>query len=208
MPTSRRSSRAELLSCRRSGAAAPSMPLVDVERANMLALAGSPREARGVYDNLCGLLPFPAEHPAWMAVLTQMVSASWPRSSATGRRPSRCSARPCRATGRSGPGRIWPLTCWAWPGCSGTATGPRWLRPGRWRRTHWPLAVRLDMPGTAAEAGPLAARIAVDRDEADPLTSREREVAALLAEALSDRQIAARLVLWWPAESRPGSNSA
>jgi DNA-binding NarL/FixJ family response regulator len=57
------------------------------------------------------------------------------------------------------------------------------------------LAVRLDMPGTVAAAGRLAAQIAVDRDEADPLTSREGEVAALLAEALSNRQIAARLVL-------------
>ena len=38
-------------------AAAPSMPLVDVARANVLALTDSPREARGAYDNLCGLLP-------------------------------------------------------------------------------------------------------------------------------------------------------
>ncbi len=57
------------------------------------------------------------------------------------------------------------------------------------------LAARLDMPGTVAAAGRLAARIAADRDQADPLTGREREVAALLAEALSNRQIAARLVL-------------
>jgi DNA-binding NarL/FixJ family response regulator len=57
------------------------------------------------------------------------------------------------------------------------------------------LAARLDMLGTVAAAGRLAAQIAVDRDEADPLTSREGEVAALLAEALSNRQIAARLVL-------------
>jgi DNA-binding NarL/FixJ family response regulator len=57
------------------------------------------------------------------------------------------------------------------------------------------LAVRLDMPGPVDAAVRLAAQIAADRDEADPLTSREREVAALLAEALSNRQIAARLVL-------------
>ncbi len=57
------------------------------------------------------------------------------------------------------------------------------------------LAVRLEMPGTVAAAGQLAARIAADRDQADPLTGREREVAALLAQALSNRQIAARLVL-------------
>ena len=48
-------------------AGAPSMPLVDVQRAKVLALTGSLREARDVYDALCGLLPFPAEHPAWMA---------------------------------------------------------------------------------------------------------------------------------------------
>ena len=57
------------------------------------------------------------------------------------------------------------------------------------------LAARLGMPGTVVAAGQLAARIAADRDRADPLTSREREVAALLAQALSNRQIADRLVL-------------
>jgi DNA-binding NarL/FixJ family response regulator len=57
------------------------------------------------------------------------------------------------------------------------------------------LAVRLGMPGTVTAAGRLADRIAVNRNQADPLTSREREVAALLAQALSNRQIAARLVL-------------
>ena len=57
------------------------------------------------------------------------------------------------------------------------------------------LATRLDMPGTVAAAGRLAARMAADRNQADPLTGREREVAALLAEALSNRQIATRLVL-------------
>jgi DNA-binding NarL/FixJ family response regulator len=57
------------------------------------------------------------------------------------------------------------------------------------------LASRLGMPGTVAAAGRLVALIAADHDEADPLTGREREVATLLAEALSNRQIAARLVL-------------
>ncbi len=54
-------------------AGAPSMPLVDVERANVLALTGSLRESRSMYDRLCGLLPIPTEHPAWAAVLIQMV---------------------------------------------------------------------------------------------------------------------------------------
>ena len=54
-------------------ARAPSMPLVNIERANVLVLTGSLRESRSLYDGLCGLLPFPAEHPAWPAVLTQMV---------------------------------------------------------------------------------------------------------------------------------------
>ena len=55
-------------------AAAPSMPLVDVERANVLALTGSLCEARAIGDTVCGLLPFPAEHPAWPALLVQMVN--------------------------------------------------------------------------------------------------------------------------------------
>ena len=51
------------------------------------------------------------------------------------------------------------------------------------------------MPGTVAAARQLAARLAADRDGADPLTGREREVAALLTQALSNREIADRLVL-------------
>src|SRR6202044_2148420 len=54
-------------------AAAPSTPIVDVERANVLALTGSLPEARSAYDQLCALLPYPTQHPAWAAVLTQMV---------------------------------------------------------------------------------------------------------------------------------------
>jgi DNA-binding CsgD family transcriptional regulator len=57
------------------------------------------------------------------------------------------------------------------------------------------LAVRLDMPGTAAEARRLATEIAAERDRIDPLTTREREIAELLAKALTNRQIAERLVL-------------
>jgi hypothetical protein len=37
------------------------------------------------------------------------------------------------------------------------------------------------MPRTIAAAGQLAAQVAAGRDDADPLTSREREVATLLA---------------------------
>jgi DNA-binding CsgD family transcriptional regulator len=57
------------------------------------------------------------------------------------------------------------------------------------------IATRLGMPGTASAAGRLAAGVAEDRHDADPLTAREREIAALLAEALTNRQIASRLVL-------------
>jgi DNA-binding NarL/FixJ family response regulator len=56
-------------------------------------------------------------------------------------------------------------------------------------------ADRLGMQGTVIAAGRLSAAIAADRDSADPFTPREREVAALVADALSNRQIAARLVL-------------
>ncbi|HEY7173910.1 MAG TPA: LuxR C-terminal-related transcriptional regulator [Micromonosporaceae bacterium] len=57
------------------------------------------------------------------------------------------------------------------------------------------LASRLDMPGTVTAAGHLAAEIAAQRDDADPLTMREREVPEMVTDAMSNRQIAERLVL-------------
>ena len=219
-------------------AAAPSIPLVNVERANVLALTGSMREARGVYDRLCDLLPLPAEHPAWMAVLTQMVELIQRFDDAATAEVVYRQLLPFRPY----PGALGSSTVYfmgtisrnlgelatvfgdkamaiellrealprnraigARPDTALTLLGlARLLRNGNraemaqagtLAQDALDLAARLDMPGAVAAAGRLAARIAADCDQADPLTSREREVAVLLAEALSNRQIAARLVL-------------
>jgi DNA-binding CsgD family transcriptional regulator len=223
---------------RESLAAAPSIPIVDVERANVLMLTGSLREGRDVYDRLCDLLPLPAEHPAWMAVLTQLVGLIQRFDDAAAAEIVYRQLLPVRPY----PGALGSSTVYftgtisrnlgelaevfgdrataiellreavprnrvigAWPDVALSWLDlARLLRDGdradlaeaaTLTRDALDLAARLDMPGTVAAAGRLAARIAVDRDEASPLTCREREVAALLAEALSNRQIAARLVL-------------
>ncbi|UMP03689.1 AAA family ATPase [Amycolatopsis sp. EV170708-02-1] len=54
---------------------------------------------------------------------------------------------------------------------------------------------RLAMPGPLARASALLDRIRAERRAADPLTGREREIVALLADALSNRRIAEKLVL-------------
>jgi DNA-binding CsgD family transcriptional regulator len=56
-------------------------------------------------------------------------------------------------------------------------------------------ATRLGMPGPAATAGALLARARSEARARDPLTDREREIADLVAAALTNRQIADRLVL-------------
>ena len=219
-------------------AAAPSMPLVDVERANVLALTGSLREARGIYDTLCGLLPFPAEHPAWPAVLIQMVQlirrfGDAPTAEIVYRQllpfrpyPGALGASTVYFTGTisrnlgelaetfGDRATAIELLREALPRNRAIGARPevamtslslaRLLQDGnRAERADaaalaqdaLDLAAQLDMPGTVAAAGRLATRISADRDQADPLTAREREIAALLAKAISNRQIAARLVL-------------
>ena len=219
-------------------AAAPSMPLVNVERANVLALTGSLREARAIYDTLCGLLPFPAEHPAWPALLVQMVNLIRLFGDAATAGIAYRQLLPFRPY----PGALGSCTVWFMgtisrhlgelaevAGDRETAIGllrealprnqvigarpdlaltsldlARLLRDGdRAGRAEaavlakdaLDIAARLDMPGTVTAAGQLAARLAAERDGADPLTGREREVAGLLTQALSNREIADRLVL-------------
>jgi DNA-binding CsgD family transcriptional regulator len=219
-------------------AMAPSMPLVNVQYAKVLAMTGSLREARGLYDDLCGLLPFPAEHPAWAAVLIQLVELIQRFGDAQAAEIVYRQLLPFRPY----PGALGTSTVFfqgtvsrnlgelaevfgdrataiellrealprnraigAPPDTALTLLGlARLLRDGNraevaeaaaLAQDALDLAARLGMPGTVAAAGQLAARIAADRHQADPLTSREREVAALLAGALSNRQIAARLVL-------------
>ncbi len=56
-------------------------------------------------------------------------------------------------------------------------------------------ARRLDMPGALGRADTLTRAVADARRAADPLTSREREVAGLVVQAQSNRAITERLVL-------------
>jgi DNA-binding CsgD family transcriptional regulator len=56
-------------------------------------------------------------------------------------------------------------------------------------------ARRLGLPGPARRAGALLARAEAEARDRDPLTAREREIADLVAAALTNRQIADRLVL-------------
>lgn len=94
-------------------------------------------------------------------------------------------ARPCVVQGRLG---------------LATALGERGGRgdldrAGPLARAAAAEARRLDMPGPLAAADALLRRLEATARTADGLTPREREVADLVAQALSNRDIAGRLVL-------------
>ncbi len=95
--------------------------------------------------------------------------------------------------------RSWERSAGGWSGRG----GPSWrLRWGRSLGEASALAAeaasefrRLAMPARASEAAKVAADITARRRSASPLSAREEEVASLVAQALSNRQIADRLVL-------------
>ncbi|MGI5242013.1 AAA family ATPase [Dactylosporangium sp. CA-139066] len=218
--------------------AAPPSPLIDVGRANALALTGALPEAREVYDGLRTLLSAPADHPAWVAIPMQLVDLVERFDDAAAAEMAYRQLLPFRES----PGAIGTptaffhgtvsrhlgqfaavfgdtagaiallrearernravgarpdtaLTCLALARLLRGRGGPDLPEAARLAHEALDIATRLGMPGPASAAGRLAAGIAEDRDGADPLTAREREIAALLAEALTNRQIAARLVL-------------
>ena len=219
-------------------ASAPSVPLVDIQRANALALSGSAQEAREAYDKLRAQLPISTDHPAWAAILIQLVDLVERFDDAAAADLAYHQLLPFRRY----PGAVGTATAFfcgtvsrhlgqfaavagdtagaiellrealdrnriigARPDTALTCLSLARLLRGRGRaelaeaasltQHALDIATRLTMPGIVSAAGRLAADIAGDRDDADPLTSREREIAALLAEALTNRQIATRLVL-------------
>ncbi|MEV4136720.1 AAA family ATPase [Dactylosporangium sp. NPDC049742] len=206
-------------------AAAPLDPLIDVQRANVALLTGALTDAREVYDRLRAQLPLPADHPAWPAVLTQLTGLIEHFADAEAAAIVHRQLLPFRPyPGALGTATVFfhgtvSRFLGQLAAVAGDTTGAvELLREALTRnraigaradlaltglalarvlpagpeatalaRDAADLASRLGMPGPAAAAG--------GNTSADPLTAREREIAGLLAEALTNRQIAARLVL-------------
>lgn len=217
---------------------APSMPLVDVQRACALVLTGRETEARGVYAGLANSLPIPQLHPAWPAVVTQLVTLIKCFDDARTAEVAYRQLLPFR----SYPGAFGSPTVYftgsisrylgelaavlgrtaladellrealernhalgAWPDVALTSLDLAQLLHAE-PQASWPeaqrratdastIAARLGMPGTVAAAAALMTSLAARRDRPDSLTAREREIAVLVAQAMTNRQIAERLVL-------------
>jgi DNA-binding CsgD family transcriptional regulator/tetratricopeptide (TPR) repeat protein len=71
----------------------------------------------------------------------------------------------------------------------------RWVRARALARDAAAEARRLDMPGSITRADRVLADLSAATRDADPLSRREHEVAELVVQALSNREIAGRLVL-------------
>jgi DNA-binding CsgD family transcriptional regulator len=219
-------------------AAAPSMPLIDIQRAHALVLTGRDNEAYAIYARLASSLPIPELHPAWPAVLTQMVALIARFNDAKAAELAYRQLMPFRPQ----PGAFGSPTVYftgsmsRYLGELAMVIGDKTLATELLREAldrnrvlgAWPdialasldlarvlreqsptsrleadaiaqdafsIATRVGMPGTVAAAAELMTPLAANRSRADSLTAREREVAVLVAQAMTNRQIAEHLVL-------------
>ncbi|MEV3991071.1 AAA family ATPase [Streptomyces sp. NPDC049837] len=174
----------------------PSWPAVLLHMVDLIALVGDVEGARLVYDQLAPIRPYPGALGTPTAYFSGTVSRDLGRLAAVAGRPAEAEELLREALLRNrvlGARPDVALTCLDLAavrrdrGALAEAAGLA--------REALAIAEQLGQPGPAAAAVRQLGEIAALRDETDPLTRREREIAEFVIRARTNRQIAADLFI-------------
>ncbi|MFF8847562.1 ATP-binding protein [Streptomyces sp. NPDC015127] len=174
----------------------PPWPAVLLHLVDLISMAGDAEAAGLVYEQLALFRPYPGAIGTPTAYFSGTVSRELGRLALTAGRPAQAEELLREALVRNralGARPYVALTCLdlatierdkgALPDASALA------------REALVIADQLDLPGPATAAVRLIDEIAAQRDETDPLTPRERQIAELVTLARTNRQIADDLVI-------------
>ncbi len=174
----------------------PTWPAVLLNLVDLIELAGDASAARLVYDQLASFRPYPGALGTPTAYFSGTVSRELGRLARTAGRPAQAGELLREALVRNralGARPYVALTCLdlaavardqgALPDAAALAGEAA------------AIADRLDLPGPSAAAARLIGEIAARRDDTDPLTPRERQIAELVVRARTNRQVADDLVI-------------
>ncbi|MFK0256591.1 AAA family ATPase [Streptomyces sp. NPDC090445] len=174
----------------------PPWPAVLLNLVDLIELAGDAGAARLVYDQLTLFRPYPGALGTSTAYFSGTVSRDLGRLARTAGRPEQAEELFREALIRNRALGARPYVALTCLDLAAVARDKGDLQAAAaLAREALAMADRLDLPGPSAAAARLIGEVTARRDDSDPLTPRERQIARLVARAHTNRQIADDLVI-------------